>query len=45
MDHLRSTPAQVGRARIFGDRSIGLDDPGMVVFYTMLLALRDEEKT
>jgi dihydroxyacetone kinase-like protein len=38
---LRSKPAQVGRARIFGDRSIGLDDPGMVVFWTMLQALAD----
>jgi phosphoenolpyruvate---glycerone phosphotransferase subunit DhaL len=39
MDRLRDKPAQIGRARIFGDRSIGLDDPGMVVFQTMLQAL------
>lgn len=39
MDHLRNKPAQIGRARIFGDRSKGLDDPGMVVFRTMLEAL------
>jgi phosphoenolpyruvate---glycerone phosphotransferase subunit DhaL len=41
MDRLRDKLAQIGRARIFGDRSIGLDDPGMVVFYTMLQALAD----
>jgi len=41
MDRLRGKPAQIGRARIFGDRSIGLDDPGMVVFRTMLQALTD----
>jgi phosphoenolpyruvate---glycerone phosphotransferase subunit DhaL len=41
MDQLRSKPAQIGRARIFGDRSIGLDDPGMVVFRTMLQALTE----
>ncbi len=44
MDRLRNKPAQVGRARIFGDRSIGLDDPGMVVFRTMLQALMDNGK-
>ena len=42
MDRLRGKPAQIGRARIFGDRSIGLDDPGMVVFRTMLQALTDK---
>jgi phosphoenolpyruvate---glycerone phosphotransferase subunit DhaL len=41
MDQLRDKPAQIGRARIFGDRSIGLDDPGMVVFHSMLKALED----
>ena len=39
MDRLRSKPAQVGRARIFGDRSIGLDDPGMAAFRTILQGL------
>lgn len=32
-------PCMVGRARIFGDKTIGLDDPGMVAFRTMLGAL------
>jgi len=39
MDRLRSKPAQIGRARIFGERSVGLDDPGMVVFQNILIAL------
>jgi dihydroxyacetone kinase-like protein len=42
MDRLRDKPAQIGRARIFGERSIGLDDPGMVVFRIMLQALPDD---
>jgi dihydroxyacetone kinase-like protein len=32
-------PCMVGRARIFGDKTIGMDDPGMVAFRTMLGAL------
>jgi dihydroxyacetone kinase-like protein len=32
-------PCMVGRARIFGDKTIGIDDPGMVAFRTMLRAL------
>jgi dihydroxyacetone kinase-like protein len=32
-------PCMVGRARIFGDKTIGMDDPGMVAFLTMLRAL------
>jgi dihydroxyacetone kinase-like protein len=27
---LRDRPATIGRARIFGDRTIGMDDPGML---------------
>jgi dihydroxyacetone kinase-like protein len=32
-------PCMVGRARIFGDKTIGMDDPGMVAFLTMLREL------
>ncbi|MDR3495019.1 MAG: dihydroxyacetone kinase subunit L [Ancalomicrobiaceae bacterium] len=39
MDRMRQTPAQIGRARIFADKSIGLDDPGMVAFAEMLKGL------
>lgn len=35
----RDRPCRIGRARIFGDKSIGVDDPGMVAFRFMLSAL------
>lgn len=35
----RGRPCLVGRARIFGDKTIGMDDPGMVAFRTILGAL------
>lgn len=37
----RDQPSRQGRARIFADRSIGRDDPGMVAFKRILEALRD----
>ena len=40
MDGLRDQRARQGRARIFGEKSIGLDDPGMVAFQRMVEALR-----
>lgn len=43
MQRMRSQPARIGRARIFGERSVGLDDPGMAGFYVMLQGLRDHE--
>lgn len=36
MDQFRDKPNKLGRARIFGDRTIGLDDPGMAAFLMML---------
>lgn len=39
MDEFRSRQARIGRARIFGEKSIGLDDPGMLAFRRMLEAL------
>ncbi len=36
----RDQPAKQGRARIFGEKSIGRDDPGMVAFHRMVQALR-----
>ena len=35
----RDRPAQIGRARIFAAKSVGLDDPGMRAFEVMLSAL------
>lgn len=39
MDSFRSRQARIGRARIFGEKSVGLDDPGMLAFRHMLDAL------
>jgi len=39
MTRLRDQPAKIGRARIFAERSVGLDDPGMLAFREMLRAL------
>ena len=38
----RDRQSKIGRARIFADRSVGLDDPGMVAFRVMVVALRRE---
>ncbi len=40
LDRFRDQPNKVGRARIFGDRSIGLDDPGMLAFKRVVEALK-----
>ncbi|MDA9567189.1 dihydroxyacetone kinase subunit L [Planktomarina temperata] len=39
LDTFRGKPNKIGRARIFGDKTIGMDDPGMVAIQKMLLAL------
>ena len=39
MKHLRGQPIKAGRARIWGEKSIGLDDPGTVAFRHMLDSL------
>ncbi len=39
LDEFRDRPARQGRARIFAERSVGLDDPGMLAFRAMLEAL------
>ena len=39
MDEFRDKPNKIGRARIFGERTIGMDDPGMVAFQVMLGAV------
>lgn len=40
LDQYRDQPNKVGRARIFGERSIGLDDPGMLAFKRVVEALK-----
>ena len=38
----RDRQSQIGRARIFGEKSIGLDDPGMLAFKRMFESLQTE---
>ena len=39
IEHFQNRQSQVGRARIFGEKSIGLDDPGMLAFKRMFESL------
>jgi dihydroxyacetone kinase-like protein len=39
LDAFRNRPNRLGRARMFGERTIGLDDPGMLAFSRLLTAV------
>lgn len=39
MAEYKDKPNKLGRARMFGEKSIGLDDPGMLAFREMVVAL------
>ncbi len=39
LDRFRDQPSKIGRARIFAEKSVGLDDPGMLAFKAMITAL------
>lgn len=39
LDDFRGKPNKIGRARIFAERTVGMDDPGMVAFKVMIDAL------
>nr|WP_249792854.1 dihydroxyacetone kinase subunit L [Bradyrhizobium sp. BRP22] len=39
LDAFRARPNKLGRARMFGERTIGLDDPGMLAFSRLLAAV------
>ncbi|UFW47464.1 MULTISPECIES: DAK2 domain-containing protein [Bradyrhizobium] len=39
LDAFRNRPNRLGRARMFGERTIGLDDPGMLAFSLLLVAV------
>jgi dihydroxyacetone kinase-like protein len=39
LENFRDKPNRIGRARIFGDRTVGMDDPGMVALKVMAAAL------
>ncbi len=45
IEHFRDQPIKAGRARIWSEKSAGLDDPGMVVFMFMLESLKIEQET
>ena len=40
LERFRPRPSRQGRARIFGEKSIGKDDPGMVAFQRLIEGLR-----
>jgi dihydroxyacetone kinase-like protein len=40
LERFRDQPSRQGRARIFGDKSVGRDDPGMVAFKRITEALK-----
>ncbi|MFK8080933.1 MAG: dihydroxyacetone kinase subunit L [Granulosicoccus sp.] len=39
LDNFRDTQATIGRARMFGEKTIGMDDPGMLAMQTIVKAL------
>lgn len=39
LDEFRSRPNRIGRARMFADKTIGMDDPGMVALQRMVQAI------
>lgn len=39
LDNFRDKPNRIGRARMFADKSIGMDDPGMVAILRMAQSL------
>jgi phosphoenolpyruvate---glycerone phosphotransferase subunit DhaL len=39
LDAFRDKPSKVGRARIFAEKTVGLDDPGMIALREMVAAL------
>ena len=41
LDTFRDRQATIGRARMFGEKTIGMDDPGMLAMQTIVKALAD----
>lgn len=39
---LKDEPATVGRARIFGEKTIGMEDPGMIAMTAIVVAIADQ---
>jgi dihydroxyacetone kinase-like protein len=44
LNKFRSMPNRIGRARMFGDQTIGIDDPGMLAVARLTRYLADEVK-
>jgi dihydroxyacetone kinase-like protein len=44
LERFRGQPARQGRARIFGEKSIGKDDPGMVAFQRIIEGLKSSDE-
>ncbi len=40
LDDMRDKPNKLGRARIFGDKTIGMDDPGMVAMLRLVSLMK-----
>ena len=40
LNDMRDKPNKIGRARIFGDKTIGMDDPGMVAILRLITLMR-----
>lgn len=40
LDNFRDQQCKVGRARIFGDKTVGMDDPGMVAVLRLITLMR-----
>ncbi|MFK7858642.1 MAG: dihydroxyacetone kinase subunit L [Granulosicoccus sp.] len=43
LDNFRNTQATIGRARVFGEKTIGMDDPGMLAMQTIVKALAQQD--
>ena len=43
LDTFRDRKATIGRARIFAEKSVGLDDPGMLAMNRIVKAIANRE--
>jgi len=43
LERLRDKPCRVGRARMFAERSVGIDDPGMLAFARLAEAIAKKD--
>lgn len=43
LDNFRDVQSTVGRARMFGEKTIGMDDPGMLAMRTIVKAIANRE--